>query len=118
PQGLVSKSGGAIQVLGTPQTAVQLTSYADDSIGGDSNTVDGPTVTPQGGDWGGIVYRDDSDREFGLGTNEVQTLTLQGTGGDFVLFFNNQFGSFVNPLVDANTTTATDVLSYLNTIPS
>src|SRR5439155_5174562 len=63
PQGVVSKSGGSIQVLGTPQTPVQITSYSDDTIGGDSNPSEGPGVVPQGGDFGGIVYRDDSDHE-------------------------------------------------------
>lgn len=60
PQGLLSLAGGAIQVLGTPARPVQFTSYADDTIGGDS---DGPLFVPQGGDWGGIVFRDDSDHE-------------------------------------------------------
>lgn len=60
PQGLVSTSGGAIQVLGTPSTPVVFTSFADDSVGGDS---DGPSTGPQGGDYGGIAYRDDSDHE-------------------------------------------------------
>ncbi len=60
PQGLVSRSGGAIQVLGTPQTPVVFTSYADDSVGGDN---DGPSAGAMGGDYGGIVYRNDSDHE-------------------------------------------------------
>jgi hypothetical protein len=60
PQGLVSLSSGAIQVLGTPLTAVQFTSYNDDTIGGDS---DGPSTGPHGGDYGGLVFRDDSDHE-------------------------------------------------------
>ncbi|HEY2414173.1 MAG TPA: choice-of-anchor L domain-containing protein, partial [Pirellulaceae bacterium] len=60
PQGLVSRSGGAIQVLGTPNVPVVFTSYDDDSVGGDD---DGPTSGAQGGDYGGIVYRNDSDHE-------------------------------------------------------
>lgn len=60
PQGLVSKSGGAIQVLGTPNLSVRFTSYNDDTMGGDSN---GPGAGPLAGDFGGIVYRDDSDHE-------------------------------------------------------
>ncbi len=60
PQGLVSRSGAAIQVLGTPQTPVVFTSWADDSVGGDS---DGPSTGAMGGDYGGIVYRNDSDYE-------------------------------------------------------
>ena len=59
PQGLVV-GGGSIQVLGTPGVPVVFTSYADDTVGGDT---DGPSSGPQGGDYGGIVYRDDSDHE-------------------------------------------------------
>ncbi len=54
------KAGGSIQVLGTPNLPVVFTSYADDSVGGDD---DGPTSGPQGGNYGGIVYRNDSDHE-------------------------------------------------------
>lgn len=59
-QGGSGQGGGAIQVLGTPSTPVLFTSYADDSVGGDS---DGPSSGAMGGDYGGIVYRDDSDHE-------------------------------------------------------
>jgi len=54
----VSRAGAAIQVLGTPGREVVLTSWHDDSIGGNSDGV-GPAV--QGGQWGGIVLRADSD---------------------------------------------------------
>jgi hypothetical protein len=61
---LVSRAGAAIQVLGVPATGsfagspVTFTSWHDDTIGGDSDGV-GPAV--QGGQWGGIVFRQDSD---------------------------------------------------------
>jgi hypothetical protein len=54
----VDHSGGAVQVLGTPGLNVYLTSARNDSLGGDS---DGVTGNPQPGDWGGLVYREDSD---------------------------------------------------------
>ncbi len=55
---LISRAGAALQVLGTPGNRVQFTSYHDDSLGGNSDGV-GPAVT--GGQWGGIVFRADSD---------------------------------------------------------
>ena len=55
---LVSRSGAALQILGTPDSRVRFTSYHDDSVGGNSDGV-GPIAT--GGQWGGIVFRGDSD---------------------------------------------------------
>ena len=55
---LVSRAGAAIQVLGTPDREVVFTSWHDDSIGGNTDGV-GPGA--QGGQWGGIVLRADSD---------------------------------------------------------
>ena len=50
---------GAIQVLGTPTSGVWFTSLDDDSVGGHN---DPPVFTgPLPGDWGGIVFRSDSD---------------------------------------------------------
>jgi hypothetical protein len=55
---LVDRGGAAIQVLGTPDRNVIFSSYHDDTVGGDSDNV-GPAV--KGGQWGGIVLRQDSD---------------------------------------------------------
>ena len=55
---LVSREGAALQVLGTPGNTVKFTSYHDDLIGGNSDGV-GPAVT--GGQWGGLVFRENSD---------------------------------------------------------
>jgi hypothetical protein len=78
--------GGAIQVLGTPFTKVQFTSYSDDTIGGDSNPTEGPSILPQGGNWGGIVFRDDSDRESSrIFVNYVNNAVLTYGGGSVVV---------------------------------
>ena len=55
---LLDRSGGALQVLGTPDLHVLFTSYADDTIGGNTNGA-GPAPLP--GNWGGLVFRPDSD---------------------------------------------------------
>ncbi len=53
-----SRAGASLQVMGTPDNEVKITSYHDDAIGGDSDGF-GPAVS--GGQWGGIVHRGDSD---------------------------------------------------------
>jgi hypothetical protein len=53
-----SREGAALQVLGVPGNKVVFTSYHDDSIGQNEDGA-GPPV--QGGQWGGIVFRADSD---------------------------------------------------------
>ncbi|NDC63034.1 MAG: hypothetical protein EBZ59_03405, partial [Planctomycetia bacterium] len=55
---LVSRGGASLQVLGTPDNKVTFTSYHDDSVGGNADSVD---RAPAGGEWGGIVLRQDSD---------------------------------------------------------
>ncbi|MGV3606198.1 MAG: GEVED domain-containing protein [Planctomycetaceae bacterium] len=70
----VDRSGGSIQVLGTPLQKVWLTSYNNDTLGGDSN---GPAGSANPGDWGGIVFRDDSDMEGNLdNSNNVAPVYL------------------------------------------
>jgi hypothetical protein len=57
----IDRSGSAIQVLGVPTNNVIFTSYDDESVGRDTN----PNITqrPSPGDWGGIVIRNDVDRQ-------------------------------------------------------
>lgn len=59
-----SRQDGALQILGTPKqagtanNAVYLTSFRNDAIGGNS---DGASPGPVAGQWGGIIFRRDSD---------------------------------------------------------
>ena len=79
----VDRGRGAIQVLGTPATPVWLTAYSNDSLGGDS---DGVTDGPHRGDWGGVVYRSDSDRETnGIFLNYVNHANMTYGGGRVVV---------------------------------
>ena len=59
----VNRSGGTLQVLGTPEHDVVFTSWFDESIGGDTSP-DGPT-TPASGNWGGLVFQNDVDTSQG-----------------------------------------------------
>jgi hypothetical protein len=55
----IDRSGGSLQVLGTPGNNVIFTSLFNDAIGGrsDLNNFTGPRA----GDWGGIVFHQSSD---------------------------------------------------------
>ena len=78
--GLVSRAGAALQVLGTPAARVRFSSYHDDTLGGDSDGV-GPVV--QGGQWGGIVLRQDSDSPTGkVFLNSISIASLKYGGGN------------------------------------
>ncbi len=62
---LVQNQGSALEALGGAGSGQQVTftSYADDSVGGDTNH-DAANTQPRAGDWGGIVFRnfDQQDR--------------------------------------------------------
>jgi hypothetical protein len=55
----VDRSNGVLQVLGTPFNTVRFDSLKNDAVGGhsDATVFSGPVA----GDWGGIVFRQDSD---------------------------------------------------------
>jgi hypothetical protein len=55
----IDRSGGSLQVLGTPDNDVIFTSLFNDAIGGRSDTNNFTGANP--GDWGGIVFRQASD---------------------------------------------------------
>ncbi|QDU48389.1 Calx-beta domain protein [Gimesia panareensis] len=57
---LEDRSHAALQIQGTNDTRVVLTSYGNDAIGGND---DGPSDGANPGDWGGIIFRNDSDYE-------------------------------------------------------
>jgi hypothetical protein len=79
----VDRARGSIQVLGTPAIPVYLTAYSNDALGGDS---DGPGDVPRPGDWGGVVFRDDSDREASnLYLNVVNHADITYGGGKVVV---------------------------------
>ena len=70
---IIDQSGGAIQILGTPDHPVTFTSYNDESLGVDTN----PLVTaPLRGDWGGIIIRNDASRAAGQFDYEQQGIFL------------------------------------------
>ncbi|MCL4201298.1 MAG: pre-peptidase C-terminal domain-containing protein [Pirellulaceae bacterium] len=93
----IDRSGGALQILGTPRLidvggnvvrdaqgrpvpgSVFFTSYNDERLGGDSN----PAVaqTPAPGDWGGLIFRNDLDR------NQPGRKDFEA-GGSFVNYVN------------------------------
>jgi hypothetical protein len=75
----VNRAGGALQVLGTPDHPVRFRSYRDDSLGGNVDPTDPPAVQ---GDWGGLVFRNDSDQETqGIFLSWVANADLQHGGG-------------------------------------
>ncbi|MFO0904297.1 MAG: tandem-95 repeat protein [Pirellulales bacterium] len=69
----VDRSGGALQVLGTPDRAVIFTSFNDESIGVDTSPI--PT-TPSAGNWGGLDFREEVDRGQGRFTWDRQGIFL------------------------------------------
>ena len=76
----VSRSNSSIQVLGTPEQSVLFRSYHNDAVGGDSDGV-GPGTSR--GDFGGIVFRDDSDLEsLGIYLNYVNHADINNGGGN------------------------------------
>ncbi|MEZ6062800.1 MAG: GEVED domain-containing protein [Planctomycetaceae bacterium] len=75
----IDRSNGAFQTLGTPENNVIFTSYGNDAIGGDS---DGVTDGAAPGDYAGIVFRNDSDREEnGIFLNHIQQTDFTHGGG-------------------------------------
>lgn len=79
----IDRSNGAIQVLGVPNRPVYLTSYLNDALGGDSN---GAGAGLAGGNWGGVVFRDDSDYEAqGIFLNYVNKANITYGGGEVIV---------------------------------
>ncbi|HEY2157897.1 MAG TPA: Ig-like domain-containing protein, partial [Isosphaeraceae bacterium] len=87
---LVQNQGSALEVLGGAGSGQQVafTSYADDTVGGDTNH-DGSNTTARPGDWGGIVFRNfDQQNRSTLFPGQIPVTgvdtvdgRLQGPGG-------------------------------------
>ncbi|MCY3007182.1 MAG: Ig-like domain-containing protein [Planctomycetota bacterium] len=71
--GVIDRSGAAIQVLGTPSLPVYFTAYSDQSLGIDTNPLE---TTPKPGDWGGIEIRNEVDRSQGRFDREREGIFL------------------------------------------
>ena len=85
-----SRAGASLQVLGVPGKSAVFTSYHDDSVGGDSDGV-GPKAT--GGQWGGLVFRADSDAPSKKAfVNSVSQASISFGGGQVVV--DSQLASF------------------------
>jgi hypothetical protein len=80
---LIDRSQAALQILGTPDNQVVLTSHGNDAIGGDT---DGVSDGANPGDWGGVVFRADSDLEDdGIFLNYVNQANITFGGGQVLV---------------------------------
>ena len=80
----VDRSGASVQLLGTPENDVVLTSWRDETVGQDTT----PTPTsPNQGNWGGVVFRRDVD-------NDENRLNYERLGifMDYIAFANISYG--------------------------
>ena len=72
PSVFSDRSGGALQVLGTPNSSVYFTSYdqvaGQNNIGLDQNPLN---IAPREGNWGGLSFRNDLDRADGRFDHEA-----------------------------------------------
>ncbi|NBP82167.1 hypothetical protein EBU58_15970, partial [bacterium] len=87
---LVSRTEAALQILGVPEHPVRITSAVQGATAGEQ--VSGPV--PEGGDWGGVVLRADSDWQpsgsLALDTlrpflNTVNHTVIEYGGGEVVV---------------------------------
>ncbi len=69
----IDRSGGALQVLGTPTESAYFTSWHDATIG---RNTDPFNTAPKGGDWGGLVFRTDVDKSQGRFTWDREGIFL------------------------------------------
>jgi VCBS repeat-containing protein len=83
------RSGGAVQVLGTPVSPVYFTSYKDESLGTDTNPL---ATVPAPGDWGGIETRLDVDRAQGRRDREREGVFLNYIAFADMAYGGGQFG--------------------------
>ena len=96
----IDRSGGALQVLGTPEHNVIFTSFNDESIGTDTDPL---PQSPRPGDWGGLVLRNDLDRSESRFDYERQGIFL-----DFINQADIRYGG-ANVTVDSVEQTFTPI---------
>ena len=107
----VDRSGGALQVLGTPKLldrsgnalraadgsdlsgSVFFTSWLDQSIGLDNYA---PNTTPAPGDWGGLVFKRDLDRSVGR-----FDLEDEGVFRQYVNYADIRYGGSSSVVIDS-----------------
>jgi hypothetical protein len=97
------RSGGALQVLGTPTQSVYFTSYNElgpNSIGLDQNPFN---VPPAAGDWGGINFKSDLDTADGRFDHETAGIFLNYVNHADIRFGGGQvnvdsLSQVVNPI--------------------
>lgn len=119
----VDRSGAALQILGTPVSDVIFTSREDESIGVDNQLL---STTPEPGEWGGIIYKNDLDRanfksnpdgtprDFegkGIFLNHINNADLRYGGGNVTI---DSVQQTVNPihLIDARPTISYNDITF------
>jgi len=74
----VDRSEGALSVLGTPRQDVYFTSYYDKSLGSWTSDIlpSNYDIAAQGGQWGGLVFRNEQDYDSGRKVLETEGVFL------------------------------------------
>ena len=84
----IDRSGGALQILGTPQELVYFTSYQDATIGKNDNPLATAAYPPEPGDWGGLVFESDLDNAYNA-ANPANPRTDYEQEGIFLNYVNH-----------------------------
>jgi len=87
---------GALEMIGTVGQKIILTSFTDDSAGGDTNN-DGSISVPGPSDWDGILYYADADDT----KNKIKYCELRYGGGAYGSPFGSGSGNGVVRIKDA-----------------
>lgn len=110
------RSGGALQILGTPTQSVFFTSYNDQAVGLDSRP--SLTTSPTPGDWGGILFRNDLDNadgrfnweDHGVFLNYVNYADIRYGGGSITVDNGDPTLNAIH-MVDARPTITNNIIT-------